>query len=648
MEKKQSKLKIIGIIVLVLALITAAFFIFRFLKQSKDISITHIPIRIKEDGNWSLLDIKNGKILFEGEFKKKPSIVTEGVFITRNEDGKVFYNKLVDEKKYDQIAGPFKKGENFTEGIAIVCKEDDYVSAINLKGEEIFKLKPQSGTEFQNVGQCFNGMIRFQDQNGFYGFLDKEGKIAIRAQFDYADDFNKGYARVAKNSKDKDKVQIIDKEGKTISELDQSLIGNLDGELIAYSNSDDEFGVMEMKGNKDKIISASSKYEKILLDRSDIFYSSDNEWGLLDNKGEIKIRAKYAILSKLTEDKYLGLKIDGKDGKDVKYEILNKDGDVLKSEDVDYALSLHNGNMLVTDGKDIEIKNDNGETVGDAVFKKLDGYDDVERILLGKSNLTESEYFDWDKITSSLKEITSQSMFGIPMSANCTTVDSKLKNLSNKNTSSEEKTVSKGLAFYGVTIGMIYDQQLYIGSGYKSDRKKSSEESTPAAEPYNDNYSPVDSISYADNEPSSPGISDNAKDWTTYQTVLSEYINAGKNSNINVVFTFDDYIKKSITQQVPVSNYGYTYYDTKVVGYEKNNQAKISYVQITFSVDSEKQEKLQEYLEDFFKKGSFRPNDNQNGYNTSSYGKIFTDNENNFWSLKDNTITFQSDAMSSY
>ena len=646
MEKKQSKLKIIGIIVLVLALITAAFFIFRFLKQSKDISITHIPVRIKEDGNWSLLDIKNGKILFEGEFKKKPSIVTEGVFITSNEDGKIFYNKLVDEKKYDQIAGPFKKGENFTEGIAIVCKEDDYVSAINLKGEEIFKLKPQSGTEFQNVGQCFNGMIRFQDQNGYYGFLDKEGKIAIRAQFDYADDFNKEYARVAKNSKDKDKVQIIDKTGKTISELDQSLIGNLDGELIAYSNSEDEFGVMEMKDNKDKIISASSKYEKILLDRSDIFYSSDDEWGLLDNKGEIKIRAKYAILSKLTEDKYLGLKIDGKDGKDVKYEILNKDGDVLKSEDVDYALSLHNGNMLVTDGKDGEIKNENGETVGDAVFKKLDGYDDLERILLGKSNFTESEYFDWDKITSSLKKITSQSMFGIPITANCTTVDAKLKNLSNNNTSSEEKTVSKGLANYGVSIGMVYDEQLYIGSGYKADRKTTTEEAPEAADPYDESNNTSDGSLSEEAAPSE--MNDNAKDWTTYQTVLSESINAGKNSNINVAFTFDDYIKKSVTQEVPVSSYGYTYYNTEVVGYEKNNQAKISYVEITFSVDIEKQEKLQEYLEDFFKKGSFRPNDNQNGYNTSSYGKIFTDNENNYWALKDNTITFQSDAMSAY
>jgi hypothetical protein len=645
MEKKQSKLKIIGIIVLVLALITAAFFIFRFLKQSKDISITHIPIRIKEDGNWSLLDIKNGKILFEGEFKKKPSIVTEGVFITKNEDGKIFYNKLVDDKKYNQIAGPFKKGENFTEGIAIVCKEDDYVSAINIKGEEIFKLKPQSGTEFLNVGQCFNGMIRFQDQNGFYGFLDKEGKIAIRAQFDYADDFNKEYARVAKNIKDEDKVQIIDKTGKTISELDQSLIGNLDGDLIAYSNSDDEFGVMEIKDDKDKIISASSKYERILLDRNDIFYSSDDEWGLLDSKGEIKIRAKYALLSKLTEDKYLGVKIDGKDRKDVKYEILNKDGDVLKSEDVDYALSLHNGNMLVTDGKDIEIKNENGETVGDAVFKKLDGYDDVERILLGKSNFTESEYFDWDKITSSLKEITSQSMFGIPMSANCTTVDTKLKTLSNNNASSEEKTVSKGLANYGVSIGMLYDEQLYIGSGYKADRKKSSEEATSTDA---NNTSGYDNSAAAVTEPAVSDISDNAKDWTTYQTVLSESIAAGKNSNINVAFTFDDYIKKSITEQVSVTSYGYTYYDTKVVGYEKNNQAKISYVQITFSVDSEKQEKLQEYLEDFFKKGSFRPNDNQNGYNTSSYGRVFTDSENNYWAFKDNTITFQSDLMSAY
>ena len=99
--------------------------------SNKNSSITHIPVQLKSDGNWSLLDIETGAILFEGEFKKSPSVVTEGVFTTRNDEGEFFYNKIENEKDFKQIAGPFKSASLMNQGLAIVCKEESHLSAIN-------------------------------------------------------------------------------------------------------------------------------------------------------------------------------------------------------------------------------------------------------------------------------------------------------------------------------------------------------------------------------------------------------------------------------------------------------------------------------------------------------------------------------------
>ena len=188
--------------------------------SSKNSAVTHIPVQLKIDGNWSLLDIETGAILFEGEFKKTPSVVTEGVFTTRNDKGEIFYNKIEDEKVFKQIAGPFKSASLMNQGLAIVCKSESHLSAINDKGEDVFTLDPQDGIVIKQAGQCIDGLIKFEDENHLWGFLDKNGKIAIKPQFDYVDDFHNGLARATMHSDNKDKFVIINKSGEVESEID--------------------------------------------------------------------------------------------------------------------------------------------------------------------------------------------------------------------------------------------------------------------------------------------------------------------------------------------------------------------------------------------------------------------------------------------
>jgi hypothetical protein len=581
--------------------------------SSKNSAITHIPVQLKVDGNWSFLDIETGAILFEGEFKKMPSVVTEGVFTTRNDEGEIFYNKIEDEKVFKQIAGPFKSASLMNQGLAIVCKAESHLSAINDKGEDVFTLEPQDGIVIKQAGQCIDGLIKFEDENQLWGFLDKNGKIAIKPQFDYVDDFHNGLARATMHSDNKDKFVIINKSGEVESEIDKGLVGHLGNGIVAYSDNKKEFGVLKIGKVLEKKISASSKFEIISVQNDDIFYASENSWGLLNEDGEILIRAKYEFLTRLDGETFLGIK---KDGKDVEYEILNAKGEVVKKDEIDSrnygAFNLHsNGRVMLKDGKEFQLINAKGENVGNNPIKEWGGVNDIIRIESNMSDLVESDYFDWAKIDEMIESIKSGSLSGFTVGMNCVKSNDLLVKFASSNSSATTTAIhdqGRGLVFANKIVnwddlnGII---GVYIGVGYDQKNDETPEEESESVVQDSTVY---DSTAVIDNTatstaPAEVPIKDNAPEWETYQTSLSESIDLGHGGRIGIVLSFDDYIKKAVTKSTVV-DYGYTtMVEDKVVGYERNSAAKLTIVQMEFAVQSDKIKKLKTKLEEKFSKG---------------------------------------------
>jgi hypothetical protein len=581
--------------------------------STKNSAITHIPVQLKVDGNWSFLDIETGAILFEGEFKKMPSVVTEGVFTTRNDEGEIFYNKIEDEKVFKQIAGPFKSASLMNQGLAIVCKAESHLSAINDKGEDVFTLEPQDGIVIKQAGQCIDGLIKFEDENQLWGFLDKNGKIAIKPQFDYVDDFHNGLARATMHSDNKDKFVIINKSGEVESEIDKGLVGHLGNGIVAYSDNKKEFGVLKIGKVLEKKISASSKFEIISVQNDDIFYASENSWGLLNEDGEIVIRAKYEFLTRLDGETFLGIK---KDGKDVEYEILNAKGEVVKKDEIDGrnygAFNLHsNGRVMLKDGKEFQLINAKGEDVGNNPVKEWSGVNDIIRIESNISELVESDYFDWAKIDEMIESIKSGSLSGFSVGMNCMKSNDLLVKFASSNSSATTTAIhdqGRGLVFANKIVnwddlnGTI---DVYIGVGYDDKNDETPEEETESVVQDPTVY---DSTAVQDNTatataPAEVPIKDNVPEWETYQTTLSESIDLGHGGRIGIVLSFDDYIKKAVTKSTVV-DYGYTtMVEDKVVGYERNSAAKLTIVQMEFAVQSDKIKKLKTKLEEKFSKG---------------------------------------------
>jgi hypothetical protein len=581
--------------------------------SNKNSAITHIPVQLKSDGNWSLLDIETGAILFEGEFKKSPSVVTEGVFTTRNDEGKFFYNKIENEKDFKQIAGPFKSASLMNQGLAIVCKEESHLSAINDKGEEIFILEPQDGVVIKQAGQCIDGLIKFEDENHLWGFLDKNGKISIKPQFDYVDDFHNGLARATMHSDNKDKLVIINKSGEVESELEKGLVGNLGNGIVAYSDNEKEFGVLKLGKELEKKITASSKFEVISIHNDDIFYASENSWGLLNEDGEIIIRAKYDFLTRLDGETFLGIK---KDGKDVEYQILDSKGDVVKKDEIDNrnygAFNLYSkGRVMLKDGREYQLINAKGENVGNNPVKEWGGANDIIRIESNISDLVQSDYFDWAKIDEMIESIKPGSLSGFTVGLNCLKSNDllvKFASINSSVTTTEIHDQGKGLVFANFiadwddlngTIG------LYVGVGYDDKNENTSEEIDSDIQ---DSTIYDSTATAADNSTTAPStqevpIKDDAPEWNAYQTALSATRDIGNSGSIGIVLGFDDYIKKAVTQS-KVVDYGYTtMVEEKIIGYERNSSAKLTNVQMQFSVQSDKTKKLKTKLEEKFAKG---------------------------------------------
>jgi hypothetical protein len=623
------KIKYFNIVTLLFVILTVLFTACG--KSGEKAVITHLPVQMKSKGNWSLWDIKTGAILYEGEFKKAPSAVIEGVFITKNEDGDLFYNKIEDEKKFKEIAGPYRSGSSFSEGIAIVCKEESYPSAINTSGEEIFNLEPQEGVVIQNVGQCIDGMIKFQTDNGLWGFLDRKGKIAIKPQFDYVDDFEDGMARATLHTDSKDKFVIIDSEGKTISEVDKPYVGRITGNKMVYSDSKDEFGILSAKKEQEKILNASEKYERLSIDGDDIFYRADEEWGMIDEKGEILIRAKYKSLTRLSGDVYLGIK---KDGDDAMYELLNKKGEVTKKEDIDEAINLRNGHFMVKDGKDFQIMDAEGKAVGTNTVKDLEGIREIIRVAGNYSDMVESDYFDWGKIKEYVGTIKSGSLAGFSLGVSCIQAGAQLDKLG-KGSSGESDgkgDQGKGLVFETLVFDWRNNNgadAIFIGTGYEDKDSRTAEQAE--ADRGMDDRPSMDTTSAGG---SGESIPDNAPGWSMYQSYLYNNISLGRSGSVGLSLSFDDYIKKAKTTQVPV-DYGYTtYMEEKTVSYEKNPEAKVSGIVMEFTVQSDKQEKLQKLIDAAFSKGFTYTGAGYGGYgDVSASVKTYSDAAGNRWEV---------------
>lgn len=332
--------------------------------------ITHLPFQTEKDGRWGLIDME-GNILLEDEFKHRPSVVIDGMFCVKNSDD--MYEIYTAEKKPRQIGEEYLSVGPFTNGLAPVVKKDSRITYINKEGEVVIELTKYNDDpvvkawSFENgiaiiatasgKGGCINtkgefvippiykeimyageNILLIRNDKDKVGYINYKGKTLVEPKYSYGYSFDKkGYALVELD----EKHILIDKTGKELFKLkdDMKIIGDCSEEnLIPYCLDDKSYGYLNPKGEQAIKLSSNIKNPTSFINGYAVFKNTDGDYGTIDTKGEVVIRAKYDNLNLIDGFDFLLFEDDNEWG------LLSYSGDVIKRASYKYILPFQKGN----------------------------------------------------------------------------------------------------------------------------------------------------------------------------------------------------------------------------------------------------------------------------------------------------------------
>lgn len=381
-------------------------------------NITHIPFQTEKDGRWGLIDWE-GNPLIEDEFKHRPSVVIDGMFCVKNSDD--MYEFYTAEKKTRQIGEEYLSVGPFTNGLAPVVKKDSRITYINKEGKTVIELIKYVETPivrawpfnngiafvenasgkvgaintkgeyiipliYSSISHAGDGILCVRNEKDKVGYIDYKGKTLIEPKYSYGYSFDKkGYAVVEMDGKH----ILIDKTGKELFKLkdDMKIIGDCsDDNLIPYCLDDDSYGYLNLKGEKAIKLSSNIKDPTSFLNGYAVFKNSDGDYGTIDTKGEVVIRAKYDNLKLIDGFDFLLFEDDNEWG------LLSYSGDVIKRASYKYILPFQKGYKYTyaKDGDEWILIDRKGEDT-----KKVD-VETIASDVLGYSYAVESDYLDID------------------------------------------------------------------------------------------------------------------------------------------------------------------------------------------------------------------------------------------------------------
>jgi len=154
----------------------------------------------------------------------------------------------------NMLKGNYNIESPFSEDFAIISKTiDDQLifGVIDIGGD--LKIPLNINTKY--IEPCSNGLFLIKDsETKLYGYMDKQGEMAIDFKFTCANSFIGGYA-VVSTSKYKNTFGVIDKKGNFVIKEDYKLIGPYsEGLFYAEPIASNRYEIMDSSG---KVISNS-------------------------------------------------------------------------------------------------------------------------------------------------------------------------------------------------------------------------------------------------------------------------------------------------------------------------------------------------------------------------------------------------------
>jgi hypothetical protein len=306
--------------------------------ESNDSKVKYLPFRSSENGNWGMMTTE-GKVLFEEEFKRKPTAPVNGRFFVVDKDGN--YEIYTVEETPQKVGNKYIKVCPFTEDVTLAVEHDQKIKIIDKEGNEVATLDKAKGKNITSATTFHEGLSIIRTEDGC-GCIDTKGNIVIEPIYSIIEACSEGIMLAITNKDledDNDVVTAIDKKGNKLFTIRKSKFwpnesqfkyGRLPVVYVPDDDSNDErkCGFINTKG--EVMFELSKKYSDIIDWNDKTFIFSDGEsQGLSDFDGTILLRPKYDNLS-YAGHSLLWAETKGDNGS--RYKLIDEEGKEVSSD----------------------------------------------------------------------------------------------------------------------------------------------------------------------------------------------------------------------------------------------------------------------------------------------------------------------------
>jgi hypothetical protein len=540
-----------------------------FFGTSSDSMFDLIPVKIgNDDSKISIMD-KDGVVVLEDEFPAGSKIyINNGIIRETTSDYAVKYWKIKD-KKIEQVGEEkYDSGTPFFENYAVVRSEEGMLSLIDKEGKEaIANLSKIDNITIVRVGIVSDGLIRFKNDEGLWGYLDTEGQIKIKPSYKTCENFVKGVARVVNTD---GTFSIIKKDGTNVfsGKDGQSYYPIFDDKIPYKEDKGDYWGVMNFKG--DKLIKDTKYTEVIPLSTENIIVAiSRKEWGVINTTGEYvgDLRVKFETMPIISNSGEIVI------NEEKKVKIYDAAGKLLKEiDDYKKILPIGSNRFLAqqSNKKYIIIDNEGKELSKDA-FILLDENNfqlgtTNEAVAIVKNNISiESKYFEFEALyTKIFNDISQNGVLGITAQTN---IDGILKVF-------PYNTGGQG----NVTLRSDKSDDYRIIMSHKKNDIQPSTSTINDTAPAVVDTAPVAVDSYGSSPSSTSTVKDDYPFLSTYDLNYTPQERYASGVGYRITFGFDQPLKQEIQGTDPIFKDVIT-----TIGYSLNTTAHLVNISVSLS-----------------------------------------------------------------
>ncbi len=273
-------------------------------------------------------------VAFPKKFEDEVTPVINGYFALEEEDGYTLCRVTDDSYEIIPDASGYAKIGIMNDGLIPVCKRGENIIILDSEGKVKFTLDKVDGIDVWDCYSYSSGKMRVLLQNDYYIFVDTEGNNSFNKTYEWATDFDNGYAVVGIGD---DKYQLIDVNGESILSFvcddPDAIVVSTKFQKLAAKDDSKRYTIYGFDG-KYSILPKMVEGVYTLLEDNFIF-ENDTYFGLMSYEDcRDKIYAKYDQL--VPNGKYfLGIPTDN----DEVVKLLDSDGIELGTFDGDEIIS---------------------------------------------------------------------------------------------------------------------------------------------------------------------------------------------------------------------------------------------------------------------------------------------------------------------